>query len=434
MNITVIGLGKLGLPSAACLADAGHKVLGYDTNLDHVAALERGKCSIREPGLENLLLHCKGNLSFTGSLSRAVEHGDFFFIIVPTPSDKSRPAFDNRCVTAALQQMMPFFQKKKSYFVIDIVSTVMPGSCDHVFLPMLERELGKSGPDTFGLVYNPEFIALGDVISGFTNPDLLLVGESDGRAGDETIQVYGRMMPAPPLARMSLVSAEIAKLALNYYVTTKVSFANWLAVSVASKYRGADIDDILRAVGKDGRIGSKYLRAGTAFGGPCFPRDVRAMRAIAEPMNQEEVNGLVHTAIGSICEGDVAILGMAYKPGTHVTEESASMRLARYVSGLGFMRWFDPLTKPTDLQFEYPNDQDVFGGESFCAEPYEACDGAHTVVVMTPSTQWRELDWIGIASKMKGNKVIIDPWRLLRGKCAWSKLGVRYIPIGCTDC
>jgi len=429
MNITVIGLGKLGLPSAACLADAGYKVIGYDTNLDHVAALQKGQCPIREPGIESLLSHCSKNLSFTSDLSEAVKHGDFFFIIVPTPSTKNNPKFDNGYVVAALQSMIPFLKEKNGYFVIDIVSTVMPGSCNNVFLPMLKSGLGDL---EFGLVYNPEFIALGDVISGFTHPDLLLIGESEPRAGDMAVDVYSQMITMFTIhivSRMSLISAEIAKLALNYYVTTKISFANWLAISVASKYPGSDIDDILRAVGKDTRIGGKYLTSGTAFGGPCFPRDVRAMRSIAEPMFQEEVNQAVNATIVNCCEGDVAILGMAYKPGTHVTEESASMRLAKHVASLGYMRWFDYYTKPADLQFE--NQDDQFGDDSFCIDPYEACDGADTVVLMTPSIYWKKLNWDTIAKNMKGNKVIVDPWRLLKGSLDWDDLGVHYIPIGC---
>lgn len=451
MDITVIGLGKLGLPSAVCLAQAGHKVMGYDTNLDHIEALQDGKCPIREPGLAEELedvtepgssaSSSDRKLFFTNLIEEAVTWSEFFFIIVPTPSTKEEPRFDNGYVIAALEAMVPALKKKiklGKYFVIDIVSTVMPKTCDEVLIPMLEEKLGCEINDGWGLVYNPEFIALGDVMDGFSNPDLVLIGMSDSNAGLSACKVYCQMGVADKkIKTMSLVSAELTKLSLNYYVTAKISFANWLGL-IATMHHGADIDDITNAIGTDSRIGKKYLRAGPAFGGPCFPRDVRAMRTISPPQFQHEVNEQMNEIIAKHCRGDVAILGMAYKPGTHVTEESPSMTLVRTIGHN--MRWSDPLTKTSDLGLLIGLG-DAAIAQAYCEDPYEACKGASTVVVMTDDVTWLRLNWKRIVQNMKQHEqdpgspvpTILDPWRMLR--CIdWDNLDIKgafdYTPLG----
>ncbi len=188
MRLSVFGLGKLGLCTAACFAARGHQVWGYDADPDLMAALQVRQNPIQETGLDDLLTLAWPNLKVTNNPAKMVQGTDISLIIVSTPSG-SDGRFSTRTVEAVLGVIGPVLKDKKTYHLVDIVSTVMPGSCEGVFQPLLEELSGRVCGQDFGLVYNPEFIALGSVIKNFLNPDLVLIGASDARAGEVVRQL-----------------------------------------------------------------------------------------------------------------------------------------------------------------------------------------------------------------------------------------------------
>lgn len=422
MNISVIGLGKLGLCTAACFAAKNHRVIGIDYNSDHIAKLQTGKCPISEFGLPELLDTARTNMSFTTDYTKSIRETDVTLIIVPTPSNLSG-AFSNAYLEAVLKKLGPELKEKDGFHIIDIVSTVMPETCDTVFRPLLEGLTGKTCGKDFGLVYNPEFIALGSVIRDFLHPDMVLIGASDAYSGNTVRDLYASMVQSiPQYAVMNLINAEIAKLSLNCFVTMKISFANELAALCANT-PGADVDAVTTALGADSRIGPKYLKGGLGFGGPCFPRDNRAMQNYAATkgldlrlspavtqVNNDVVDRLFTTITGLVTQpGPVALLGLAYKPGTHIVEESPTVILAQRLAEAGYtLRLHDPLAGKLDSQ-------ELKGLGKLCDSPYQAAEGATIVALMVHWPEYANLDWPRLEQAAGTEPWLMDCWRIARG-------------------
>jgi UDPglucose 6-dehydrogenase len=421
MNISVIGLGKLGLCTAACFASKGHQVIGVDTNQHILDKLRLNQCPIDEPGLEALLEKAWANLTVADNAGEAVRHSEITLIIVPTPSQSDR-RFTNKYIEDTLEPLAIGLKEKNNFHVIDVVSTVMPGSCDSRFKPLLEKISGKACGADFGLAYNPEFIALGSVIRDFLNPDMVLIGASDKRSGDMVEELYlSTCESSPDIKLMSLVNAEITKLSLNCFVTMKISFANELA-SICEKVSGADIDVITDALGSDTRIGSKYLEGGLGFGGPCFPRDNQAFQAFAresgvEPKLGPQVVAINNSVVDRLFDiiskntnpGDkVALLGLSYKPGTHIIEESQSIMLAKRLVDSGFVvSVYDP--KAISAAKEALGDN-----VSYFVDPYECVKGAAGIILLTNWQANESLDWKLAGTLVKGGALLLDSWRVLK--------------------
>ena len=283
-RVNVVGLGKLGAPLAAVLASRGFTVIGLDVNKTFVDALNAGKMPIVEPQLNELIAENRERLSATMDADEAVQKSDASFVIVPTPSNKETGFFSNSYVLKAMETLGKALRKKNGYHLVVITSTVMPGSTDGEIRAALESASGrKVGPD-LGLCYNPEFIALGSVVRDMLYPDSILVGQADQKAGDMLEKIYRQMcVKNPPVQRMNLVSAELTKISVNTYVTTKISYANMLA-DICDRLPDADVDVVTKAVGADSRVGVKYLRGATGYGGPCFPRDNVSFGALARQL------------------------------------------------------------------------------------------------------------------------------------------------------
>jgi UDPglucose 6-dehydrogenase len=228
-------------------------------------------------------------------------------------------------------------------------STTTPGAVDSVLIPMLEKETRWKCGAEFSVCYNPEFIALGNVINGLLEPDFVLIGESDAAAGEALEQFYRKYNRNKcRIARMSIISAELTKISVNSYITMKISFTNQLRM-IAEKFPKADISVILDAIGTDTRIGKKYLRAGLSFGGPCFPRDNRLLAYTArttggaaplaeasDKVNELTKSNLLEKATKlAPAGGTVLVLGVSYKPDTYITEESAGLHLAQNLKKQG---------------------------------------------------------------------------------------------------
>ena len=413
MRVAVVGLGKLGAPLAAVLASKGNEVLGVDVDPNAVRLVNEGLAPVEEPGLPELVSGSRERLSATTELAAAAEC-EATILLVPTPSDE-RGAFTNEYVLAALEEVGRGLAGRDGYHVVVVGSTVMPGSCEAELLPALERASGRRVGETLGLCYSPEFIALGNVIRDMLEPDMVLIGESDPRAGDVLQRLYeGVCENDPPFRRMSLVNAELTKIAVNTYVTMKISYANALA-DMCERLPGADVEAVTDALGLDTRIGRKYLRGAIAYGGPCFPRDNKAFAVLArdlgaEPLLAEATDAVNHAQTDRLARivqsrlrgGDaVGILGLSYKPDTGVVEESPGVALARLLGEAGHeVHVYDPVAVDAALA----KLGSLARGAATASELVERSD---VVVIATPWPEFAELALEGDAP------VVIDCWRLL---------------------
>ncbi|MBA3433189.1 MAG: UDP-glucose/GDP-mannose dehydrogenase family protein [Actinobacteria bacterium] len=418
MRVAVVGLGKLGAPLAAVLASKGNQVMGIDVNPAAVQLLNDGRAPVEEPGLQELVSSSSDRLAATTDLGAAAGV-EVSIVLVPTPSD-DRGAFSNEHVLSALEEIGRGLARHTDYHLVVISSTVMPGSCDSELRPALERASGRRVGETLGLCYSPEFIALGSVIRDLREPDMVLIGESDPRAGDILELLYaGVCENDPPFRRMSLVNAELAKIAVNTYVTMKISYANALA-DMCERLPDADVEIVTEALGLDTRIGRKYLQGAIAYGGPCFPRDNKAFAALARDLGAEPllaeatdaVNAAQTDRLARIVESrlqlgmTVGILGLAYKPDTGIVEESPGVALARLLGEAGYdVLVYDPVSTEAAVRAL----EGLARGSESVADLLERSD---VTVIATPWPEFAELPLEAFEREGK-RPVVIDCWRLL---------------------
>jgi len=389
-DISVIGLGKLGSPMVSCLASRGFKVIGVDVDKTKVDAINNRIAPVSETGLQDLLQY--GDYSATQDIEQAVLETSITFIIVATPSGADGK-FSLEYVLPVCEKIGNSLRKKDSFHVVVITSTVMPGDCDGPILETLEKTSGLKCGEGFGLCYNPEFIALGSVIRDFLNPDFLLLGTSDPLSECRVRQVYEKVCPNAPIKSMSRINAELTKLAVNTFLCTKISYGNMLS-RICQNIPGADCDVVSNAVGSDSRIGSKCLKGGVSYGGPCLPRDTKAMATlgqsfplVVDAFNRHQITWLADF-VQQRAKGSVTILGLSYKIGTDITEESPGLLLQQELE-----------TRNVLLARTYLGD---------------------TIVVVQPCPEYKEFDYSG--------KTVIDCWRFL--KYLQNDPSVVYIPLG----
>ncbi len=393
MNISVIGLGKLGSVLAAVLADAGHSVWGIDVNADAVDAINTGRAPVDETGLQDLIDRIPRRLlTATQDYDEAIRDSDVSMIVVPTPSGRD-DKFETDYVKTALVSIAHNLPDK--FHTVVVCSTVMPGASDQELIPTLETASGRKVGDTIGYAYNPEFIALGSVIHDMQNPDVVLLGAQDYKTCSTMRSlVKSYVKSSPKIHEMRYVEAELAKIAVNTYVTMKISYANTIA-ELSEKLGGCDAANVLKAVGGDSRIGRSYLSPGAAFGGPCFPRDNRAFAALAGDLNvdaplaiaTDTVNRRTTARMSALLRefDSVAVLGMSYKPNTGVSEEAMGLAVAKSLSYAGVnVRVHDPHATPK-LPFHIKQ----------YATIEEAIEGANAVLIATPWPEYKKVDFKG---------------------------------------
>ena len=260
-RVSVIGLGKLGASMAAGFASRGFEVVGYDINEKAVNDLDSGVAPVQETDLQKYISKYSSQITATTDLHEVIRSTDISFVVIPTPSEPDG-SFSLAFARSAFKSIGSALKEKDHYHVIVMTSTVLPGSTRGALIPLLERESGKVCGEDFGVCYNPEFIALGSVIRDFLNPDFYLLGEFDKKAGDMLEAVHLQVSNGnSPVKRMTIENAELAKVALNSFVTLKVSFANMLA-EFSEKLPFGNVDDVSDALGMDSRIGRKYLTGG----------------------------------------------------------------------------------------------------------------------------------------------------------------------------
>jgi UDPglucose 6-dehydrogenase len=419
LKLSVVGLGKLGSPLAAVLADKGHDVIGVDVNRAFVEALQEGRAPVRETGLAEMIARNRARLCATSSYDEAVHGSELTFVVVPTPSLPDG-TFSLEYTLAACRNLGAALRGKDGYHVIAITSTVMPGSTGGPIRECLEQASGKTCGRDFGLCYNPEFIALGSVIRDMTHPDFILIGESDERAGGLLAGLYeAHWEPRPPVHRMNFVNAELTKISVNTFVTTKITYANMIA-RLCERVPGADCDVVTKALGRDTRIGPKYLKGALGFGGPCFPRDNVAFNSFARQVgtkaylaeatdrfNRDQVAWVADELLPRLpAGGRVGILGLSYKPNTGVVEESQGVAFARYFAGRGV---------PVTVHDPEGCDQarSLLEGQVRFADSMQDC--ARESDLLFIATPWDEFKRLKAGDLKRGARrpVVVDCWRIL---------------------
>lgn len=341
-KIAVVGLGKLGLCSALCFSNSGYDVQGYDYSLNVIKNIKKKNFDNFEPKVLDYLKK-KNKFKFSNNFKDILD-SKIIFIIVPTPSKKNHE-FSNEFIYKFLKKFASFCNKEKiRKFHIVISSTVMPGSCNK-FIKYIEKKTSLKINKDFYLSYNPEFIALGNVIDGFLNPDLVLIGSTSVSATKKLIEIYKKTVKTKNFCKMSLESAEITKIALNSFITLKISFAN-LLLRISQKFKNANAHDIARAIGNDRRVSPYYFKPGLPFAGPCFPRDNEAFNYLQKKIklknkyitratinsNKEHTNFLNKKILFLIRKNKykkICIAGLAFKNNTSVTERSYGLELAK---------------------------------------------------------------------------------------------------------
>lgn len=330
-KIGVIGIGRLGLCFALNLERAGYEVVGVDSNREYVRALQAKTFTTTEPYVNELLSKSK-RLAVSSELYSVIDPEiRTIFICVPTPS-KADGTFDHSHIDAVRAEIMKFDQPAKETHVV-INSTVMPGYCDTLHARM--------SPQGYSISYNPEFIAQGTIIADQLNPDQVLIGEANELAGNEIEAIYRTFIQnSPRFSRMSRADAEITKLAVNCFLTTKIAFAN--SIGDLTIQFGGNHEKVLAAIGADARIGPNFLRYGFGYGGPCLPRDNRALQQSANQVelslpiseatdqaNQQHRN-FQRTIYEQSHSKEEAIVfsGLTYKSDTDIIEESQRLALA----------------------------------------------------------------------------------------------------------
>ena len=436
-TISIIGMGKLGLVTAACLAHKGYHVIGVDIKPTLIEAINRGHSPRYEPGLDELMDRVKGRFTATSDYEYAVANSQMVFIFVSTPSEADG-SFSTRYVEQVIREIAPHLGGRDDFPLIVLRSTVLPGVTQNVVQPLLEQLSGKRCGVDFGLCYNPEILALGSVIHDFLNPDVVIIGESDPTSGELLAKVYRKTCDNnPPIIRTSLHNAEMAKISLNVFLTLKMSFANTLA-EICELIPGGDVDVISQILGYHTGIGRRFLTGALGYGGPCFPRDPPAFISLAEKVGGQaelaraanQVNEsqsarvirLVKQKMGEVSGKSIAILGLTYKPNTDITLESDAIKIATaLLQGGARLAVYDPAGMGNARQDLGQNNI------RYAKSAVDCLNGAELCILATPWDEFKSLKPEDFTQSMKEPR-LLDCWRLLRRPEFTAKLD--YFAIG----
>ncbi|MBU6367225.1 MAG: UDP-glucose/GDP-mannose dehydrogenase family protein [Gemmatimonadetes bacterium] len=411
MRIAMIGTGYVGLVSGACFAEFGPEVTCVDVDAEKVARLTRGEIPIFEPGLDALVARGvqAGRLRFTTDLAAAVREADVVFIAVGTPSRRGDGHADLRYVDAAAVQVAKALQ---GYTVVVTKSTVPVGTGRRV--GALIREANPAAD--FDMASNPEFLREGSAIEDFMRPDRVVVGAETERARERLAALYRPLaLREVPMVVTSLETAELTKYAANAFLATKISFINEIA-DLCERV-GADVQEVARGMGMDRRIGRTFLHAGPGYGGSCFPKDTVALMRTAQeagsPLRIVEAaasvndtrKGRMASRVMAACGGSVrgktvAVLGVAFKPNTDDMREAPSLSILPALQDAG------ATVRATDPAAMHEAGK-LLPGVTWCADAYEAAQGAHALVVLTEWNEYRGIDLERLGGAM-AERVMVD--------------------------
>jgi UDPglucose 6-dehydrogenase len=399
-KVALFGLGKLGLPLSLVLAQE-MKVVGIDTDIEKIKKLCVKTSPFYEPHIDEYLNSAFSNISFKTTNEYSIDEFDVAIILVNTPSD-SEGKFSNKYIYDVIEDLsIKLRESNKKDFLFILSSTVMPNS-HKLIIDKIQDISGKKLNEDFGFVYVPDLVALGSVIKDFENPDLLIMGESHIKYGNVAEKIYKKIIKNnSPIKRMSLIEGEITKVSLNAYITTKISFANFIG-NVSEKFN-CNPNNITSALGFDRRISPHFIKSGLAFGGTCFPRDTWAFIKMADDLGldakhikaTQEINDFQNENLLQKLllhkNKKIGVLGLSFKPNTTVDEKSPGLYLSENLKKMGV----DVITYDKLIGTEYFGNFEKFVNDS------------DVIVITHNDSDFEKLKNFNIT-----NKVIINPWNL----------------------
>jgi UDPglucose 6-dehydrogenase len=413
MKISVVGSGYVGLTTAVGLARNGNKVVCVDTNEAKVEQINRGKPPFYEAGLESRLAHCvNGGGSLKASCSfDDILNSDIMFICVGTPCD-SKGSIDLNCIRHSAKQIGQTLAHGNDHPVIVIRSTVVPGTTENCIIPILEEYSGKKAGRNFSVAYNPEFLQEGKALQDFANPDKIIIGEYDHRAGDILEKLFHDF--SAPIIRTNIRTAEMIKYASNAFLATKISFIN--EIGNICKKLGVDVYEVAEAIGHDPRIGREFLNAGIGFGGSCLPKDLAALICMGRELgykaellqsvlntNLAQPSRLIEIAkkrLGSLKNKVIAVLGLAFKPNTDDTRQAPALQIIGQLLAEGAtVKVYDPMVM-SDIKFPGSD------GIEFSGNVSDAIADSDCVMIVTEWDEFKD-------ESLYTGKIVIDGRRAL---------------------
>ncbi len=422
-KISFIGLGKLGLPLATCFAKNSYEVLAIDKNKKLIDTLKGGKAPWKEPRLADNISLAEKTITYSTSYA-GVEKTDVSIILVNTPSVKKDGSFSNLYVEQSIKSIcdrLNIGNKKKHHIILS--STVMPGSIKDTFIPLI-KSLTECDV-TFN--YVPDFVAIGKVIDDFEEPDFLLIGGETKKSINDTRRMYKHIMKFnnTPVREVNLAEAELCKVALNAYITTKISFGNYLGILSKRLDPSINVDNVTNTIGLDSRIGLKYLTAGGPYGGTCFPRDTWAFAKVSNKVGLESFHMMANEKINDNTDEDIfnqiisvdnsaiGLVGLGFKPGTPVTTEGVASKIIRRLKNhKAKIYLFDIYPEAIDnIIAEFPEYEFVDSRKhNFTLR--DIVDACNSIVFCNGDKQYLQImddvDFYNFNTKN-----VIDPWRII---------------------
>src|ERR1051326_5265193 len=430
MRIAMIGTGYVGLVSGACFSEFGHHVVCVDKDMSKIDMLKAGRMPIYEPGLEEVVADNvkAGRLTFTGDLAGSVKAADAVFIAVGTPSRRGDGHADLTYVFAAAEEIAASLN---GYTVIITKSTVPVGTGKRV-----EDTIRAIRPDAdFDVCSNPEFLREGSAIEDFQRPDRVVCGTTSDRARGVLRELYRPLfLNETPMLFTSRETSELIKYAANAFLATKITFINEMA-DICEKV-GANVQDVARGIGLDGRIGAKFLHAGPGYGGSCFPKDTLAVGQNAQEVGaptriveavqsvneerKERMARKVTEAFGGVKGKTIAVLGLTFKPNTDDMRDAPSLVILPHLAKEGArVRAYDP---------EGMGEAKKYLDVEMCPDAYAALEGADGVVILTEWNEFRALD-LKTAKRLLKTPLLVDLRNIYRPE-EMAKAGFSYVSVG----
>lgn len=437
-KIGVVGTGYVGLVTGACLSDFGLSVICVDNNQEKIDNLHKGIIPIYEPGLEMIAernVYYK-RLEFTTDIKKAVEECEALFIAVGTPPADDGSA-DLQYVEAVAREIAKYMN---GYKVIVDKSTVPIGTGQKV-KGWVKDELNKRGVSyDFDVVSNPEFLREGSAVHDFSHPDRVVIGAESNRAVEVMKQVYRVLyLNETPFVETNIETAEMIKYASNAFLAMKITFINEIA-NLCEKV-GSNVQDVSKAMGRDGRISPKFLHPGPGYGGSCFPKDTLALAEIgrqygspvtliektveANEYQKKLMARKIEATLGNLEGKQLAILGLSFKPNTDDMREAPSINILNELAKMGAsFKVYDPIAVK-EAKWRLENIQDRI---TYCENEYETMEGSDALVIITEWNQFRNLDLPRVKELL--NQPYFFDLRNIYRKDAMEQQGFRYFGVG----
>jgi UDPglucose 6-dehydrogenase len=444
-SVAIIGTGYVGLVSGACLADFGNNVTCIDIDEKKIERLRNGEIPIYEPGLHDVVVRnvSKGRLHFSTSLDDAVRSNEVIFIAVGTP-----PAEDGSADLSHVEHAVRTIGKTINGYKIIVNKSTVPIGTGKKVMRWVGEEIEKrvkageitSGAALFDVVSNPEFLREGAAIQDFTHPDRIVIGTESDRARGIMKDVYRSLyLNETPYIETNIESAEMIKYAANAFLAVKISYINEIA-NLCEK-TGSNIQDVSKAMGRDGRIGGKFLHSGPGYGGSCFPKDTRAFARIgresASPLsiveaairsNEEQKHSMIakiEQGLGSLQGKKIAVLGLAFKSNTNDMREAPSLVI---ISGLIKKGALIHAADPAALDEAQWRLKDLRQSIAYFDDEYKAMEGADALVIVTEWNQYRNFDMERVKGLLKAP--ILFDLRNIYKRADIEKKGFTYFAVG----